>query len=43
MITVEKLIELGALRKAMFSTNDEWYVLYTENGPIDITLSKLTD
>ena len=42
MVSLEKLIELGVLRKSVFSTgNDEWYVLYTENGAIDISLSKL--
>jgi hypothetical protein len=42
-VSIEKLIELGVLRKSMFSSvNDEWYVLYTENGAVDISLSKLT-
>ena len=44
MITIEKLIELGVLRKSMFSNLDnEWYVIYTENGPMDVSLSTLTD
>ena len=42
-VSIEKLIELGVLRKAMFSGgNEDWYVIYTENGAIDISLSKLT-
>ena len=44
MVSIEKLIELGVLRKSMFSNLDnEWYVIYTENGPQDIQLSSLTD
>ena len=44
MISIEKLIELGALRKSMFSNlNSEWYVIYTENVPVDISLADLTD
>jgi len=44
MISIEKLIELGTLRKSMFSNlNNEWYVIYTENGPVDISLADLTD
>jgi hypothetical protein len=43
MVSIEKLIELGVLRKSMFSNlNSEWYVLYTENGPVDISLADLT-
>lgn len=44
MVTIEKLIELGVLRKSMFSNLDnEWYVIYTENGPVDISLTTLTE
>jgi hypothetical protein len=44
MISIEKLIELGVLRKSMFSNlNSEWYVLYTEYGPVDVTYSDLID
>ena len=43
MVSIEKLIELGVLRKSMFSNlNDEWYVIYTEDGPKDVSLSSLT-
>ena len=43
MVTIEKLIELGVLRKSMFSNLDnEWYVIYTEKGAVDISLSELT-
>jgi len=39
MISIEKLIELGTLRKSMFSNlNNEWYVIYTEYGPVDVSL-----
>ena len=44
MVTIEKLIELGVLRKSMFSNLDnEWYVIYTENGPVDVSLTTLTE
>jgi hypothetical protein len=44
MVSIEKLIELGVLRKSMFSNLDnEWYVIYTENGPVDVSLSSLTE
>jgi hypothetical protein len=44
MVSIEKLIELGVLRKSMFSNLDnEWYVIYTENGPMDVSLSSLTE
>jgi hypothetical protein len=43
MVAVEKLIELGVMRKSMFYREDnQWYVLYTETGPIDINLTELT-
>jgi hypothetical protein len=43
MVSIEKLIELGVLRKSMFSNlNNEWYVIYTENGPVDISLADIT-
>ena len=44
MVSIEKLIELGVLRKSMFSNLDnEWYVIYTEDGPKDVSLSTLTE
>jgi hypothetical protein len=44
MVSIEKLIELGVLRKSMLSNLDnEWYVIYTEAGPQDIQLSTLTE
>jgi hypothetical protein len=42
MVSVEKLIEMGVLRKSMFGSGD-WYVIYTENGPVDVSLSTLTE
>lgn len=43
MIAVEKLIELGVLRKSMFyNEENQWYVLYTEKGAVDISLQDLT-
>ena len=43
-VSIDKLIELGVLRKAIFSNPDsDWYVIYTENGAVDISLSTLTD
>ncbi len=41
MISVEKLIELKVLRPSMFG-NGDWYVIYTENGPVDVSLAELT-
>lgn len=42
MVSIEKLIELGVLRKSMFSNLDnEWYVIYTEKGVMDISLQDL--
>ena len=41
MVSVEKLIELKVLRPSMFS-NGDWYVIYTENGPVDVSLDELT-
>lgn len=44
MVTIEKLIELGVMRKSMFNNLDnEWYVIYTENGPVDVSLTDLTE
>jgi hypothetical protein len=43
MVSVSKLIELGVMRKSMFNNgNEDWYVIYTENGPVDVSLSDLT-
>ncbi len=42
MVSIEKLIELGVLRESMFGSGD-WYVIYTENGPKDVSLSALTE
>ena len=41
MVSVEKLIELGVMRKSMFNDPD-WYVIYTEDGPKDVSLAELT-
>jgi hypothetical protein len=41
MVSVEKLIELKVLRPSMFG-NGDWYVIYTENGPVDVSLDELT-
>jgi hypothetical protein len=41
MVSVEKLIELKVLRPSMFG-NGDWYVIYTENGPVDVSLAELT-
>lgn len=41
---IKLLIELGVLRKAIFSSpNSNWYVIQTENGATDISLATLTD
>jgi len=42
MVSVQKLIELGVLRESIFGSGD-WYVIYTENGAKDISLSELTE
>lgn len=42
MVSIEKLIEMKVLRQSMFSDGD-WYVIYTEDGPIDVSLSTLTE
>ena len=42
MVSIEKLIELKVLRQSMFGDGD-WYVIYTENGPEDVSLSTLTE
>jgi hypothetical protein len=36
---VKQLFELGVLRHSMLG--DNWYVIYTEQGPMDITKSIL--
>ena len=41
-ITLEKLMELRVLRKSMFDTDGTWFVIYTEDGPKDITLAELS-
>ena len=41
-ITLEKLMELRVLRPSMFDRDGTWFVIYTENGPMDITLFDLT-
>jgi hypothetical protein len=41
MVSIEKLIEMKVLRQSMFGDGD-WYVIYTENGPVDVSLSSLT-
>lgn len=43
LVSIEKLIELGVLRKAMFSQDKDWYVIYTENGAKDIMLNDLIE
>ncbi|NBW18770.1 MAG: hypothetical protein EBR82_63430 [Caulobacteraceae bacterium] len=40
-ISVEKLIEMKVLRESMFGSGD-WYVIYTEDGPKDVSLAELT-
>lgn len=42
MVSIEKLIEMKVLRQSMFGDGD-WYVIYTENGPVDVSLSSLTE
>jgi len=42
MVSVEKLIEMKVLRQSIFGDSD-WYVIYTENGPVDVLLSTLTE
>ena len=41
MIPIEKLIELKVLRPSMFG-NDDSYVIYTEDGPKDVSIASLT-
>lgn len=43
LVSVQKLIDLGVLRKSMFAGDSEWYVIYTEDGPKDINLNDLID
>jgi hypothetical protein len=40
-VSIERLIEMGVLRKSMFGSGD-WYVIYTEDGPVDVSLESLT-
>ncbi len=40
-VSVEKLIEMKVLRESMFVSGD-WYVIYTEDGPKDVSLAELT-
>jgi len=40
-VSVEKLIEMKVLRESMFGSGD-WYVIYTEDGPKDVSLAELT-
>lgn len=37
-VSLQYLIELGAIRKSLFGNG---YVVYTENGPVDVSLSEL--
>ncbi len=39
-VSVEKLIEMKVLRESMFG--GDWYVIYTEDGPKDVSLAELT-
>lgn len=41
-ISLEKLIEMKVLRESMFGSGD-WYVIYTEDGPKDVSLAELTE
>jgi hypothetical protein len=41
-VSISKLIELGVLRESIFGSGD-WYVIYTENGAVDISLATLTE
>jgi hypothetical protein len=41
-VSIEKLIEMKVLRESMFGSGD-WYVIYTEDGPKDVSLSSLTE
>ena len=40
-VSIEKLIEMKVLRESMFGSGD-WYVIYTEDGPMDVSLEALT-
>ena len=40
-VSIEKLIEMKVLRESMFGDGD-WYVIYTESGPLDVSLTSLT-
>ena len=42
MVSIEKLIAMGVLRESMFGSGD-WYVIYTESGPVDVSLTTLTE
>lgn len=41
-VSVEKLIEMKVLRESIFGSGD-WYVIYTENGPVDVSLQEITN
>jgi len=38
---IDKLLELGVLRRSMLGSN--FYVIYSEYGPKDITIERLTE
>lgn len=41
-VSVEKLIEMKVLRESMFGSGD-WYVIYTEDGPKDVSLKEIVN
>lgn len=41
-VSLEKLIEMKVLRKSIFDNEGTWYVIYTEDGPKDVSLAELT-
>jgi hypothetical protein len=41
-VSLEKLIEMKVLRKSIFDNEGTWYVIYTEDGPKDVSLATLT-
>jgi len=41
-VSIEKLIEMKVLRESMFSNGGDWYVIYTEAGPVDVSIVELT-
>ena len=40
-VSIEKLIQMKVLRESMFGDGD-WYVIYTEAGPMDVSITELT-